>query len=63
MAHLSRPRAEFEETPESPSDDVANALSNEYVIDFARLRILRRIGERVASVELLAAFLDGQPVW
>ena len=40
-----------------------NQLSNEYVIDFARLKILRRIGDRSATVELLAAFLDGQPVW
>jgi len=42
------------------SDD--NVLTDAHIIDFARLKILRRLGERTSRMELLAAFLDGEPV-
>jgi hypothetical protein len=67
VQRLSRSRSEFERIVQSDEHDpnagaAANRLSNEHVIDFSRLKILRRIGDKTFNVELLAAFLDGHPV-
>jgi hypothetical protein len=65
VQRLSRSRSEFERIVDNDDRDRAtnhNRLANEHVIDFSRLRILRRIGKKTLNVELLAAFLDGHPV-
>jgi hypothetical protein len=65
VQRLSRSRSEFERIVDNDERDRAanhNRLANEHVIDFSRLRILRRIGKKTLNVELLAAFLDGHPV-